>query len=149
MSSSLSQNPLIISLVNGLSLSLTGIRILQPLSDTLHMIGSSTTPVALFMLEVFLYGRRYEKIRESIAYLSIRAIGMPVLTFLVSPLVGLPHLETTVLVLMYSTPLAVSMIVLSERYGFHEETISSTILVTSLLAGLYMNIWIALLEYLF
>jgi len=50
---------------------------------------------------------------------------------------------------MYSTPLAVSMIVLSERYGFHEETISSTILVTSLIAGLYMNIWIALLEFLF
>ncbi|HUS79062.1 MAG TPA: AEC family transporter [Patescibacteria group bacterium] len=89
-SSSLSRNPLIISLVTGLSLSLTSIRILQPLSDTLHMIGGSTTPIALFMLGVFLYGRKYEKIGESIAYLSIRAIVMPVLTFLVSRLVGHP-----------------------------------------------------------
>jgi len=46
---------------------------------------------------------------------------------------------------MHGVPLAVSMIVLSERYGFYEEIISSLILMESLGAGFYLNLWLLIL----
>jgi len=37
------------------------------------------------------------------------------------------------------------MIVLSERYGFYKETIASLILISSIGAGLYLNLWLLFL----
>jgi predicted permease len=42
-------------------------------------------------------------------------------------------------------PVAVSMIVLSERYNFYKETIASLILVSSLGAAIYLNLWLLIL----
>jgi len=39
------------------------------------------------------------------------------------------------------------MIVLSERYNFYKETIASLILISSLGAGLYLNLWLLALGY--
>jgi len=47
---------------------------------------------------------------------------------------------------MLSMPLAISMIVLSERYDFHQDTIASLILVSSLSAGVYLNLWLMILQ---
>jgi len=55
----LSKNPLILSIFSGILLSLTRIEIPTPISQPLHMLGSTTSTVAIFMLGVFLYGRRY------------------------------------------------------------------------------------------
>ena len=56
-------------------------------------------------------------------------------------------IEKSVLVLMHGMPVAISMIVLSERYNFYKETIASLILVSSLGAGIYLNLWLLLLGY--
>jgi predicted permease len=42
-------------------------------------------------------------------------------------------------------PIAISMIVLSERYDFHKETIASLILISSIGAAIYLNLWLLLL----
>jgi predicted permease len=42
-------------------------------------------------------------------------------------------------------PIAISMIVLSERYDFQKETIASLLLLSSLSAGIYLNVWLVLL----
>ena len=55
----LSRNPLIISILCGILLSVTGIVVPLPLSTPLHMLGGTTSTVAIFMLGVFLYGRTY------------------------------------------------------------------------------------------
>ncbi len=46
---------------------------------------------------------------------------------------------------MHGMPVAISMKVLSERYDFYKETIASLILISSLGAGLYLNLWLLLL----
>jgi len=46
---------------------------------------------------------------------------------------------------MHGMPVAISMIVLSERYDFYKETFASLILISSLGAGLYLNLWLLLL----
>jgi predicted permease len=60
---------------------------------------------------------------------------------------GLPDLESTILILMHGTPVAVSVIVLSERYDFYKETIASLILVSSVGGGIFSTLWLFLLGY--
>ena len=138
----LARNPLILSILIGLGISVTGFAIPESVAEPLHMLGGSTTPVALFMLGTFLYGREYRSLSWALPFVLVRALALPAVTLFVCRWFGLPSLDTAVLVLMYSTPLAVSMMVLSERYGFYPERIASIILLSSLTAGVYMNLWL-------
>ena len=64
------------------------------------------------------------------------------MALLVVGLFNLHDVEAKMIVLMHAMPLAISMIVLSNRYGFEEETIASEILITSLLSVVYLNVWL-------
>jgi len=141
----LSRNPLILSILIGLGLSVTGMAIPESVAEPLHMLGVSTTPMALFMLGAFLYEREYGSLLGALPLVMVRALVLPAVTLSICRWLGLPSLDTAVLVLMYSTPLAVSMMVLSERYGFYPERIAAVILLSSLAAGVYMNLWLIVL----
>ena len=143
----LSKNPLIISILSGILLSLIGVEIPSPLSTFLHMLGGTTSTVAIFMLGVFLYGRRYTNMAKAFKLSLLRMVFLPVIAFLTTILFNLPNVERSTLVLMHSMPVAISMIVLSERYNFYKETIASLILISSFGAGLYLNLWLLLLGY--
>jgi len=62
------------------------------------------------------------------------------------PVLGCGSLESSVADLMSAMPMAISMVVLSERYQFHQELIALVILVSSILGGLYLNGWLVLLN---
>lgn len=143
----LSRNPLIISIFSGIILSIVGIEIPSPISTSLHMLGETTSTVAIFMLGVFLYGRKYTNIVKAFELSLLRIIFLPIIALLATTLFDLPDAERSVLILMHSTPIAISMIVLSERYDFYKDTIASLILISSLGAGLYLNLWLLVLGY--
>jgi predicted permease len=109
------------------------------------MLGGTTSTVAIFMLGVFLYGRKYTKLGKAFKLSLLRIVFLPVLALFSTKLVGIGNLEGTVVVLMHGMPVAISMIILSERYNFYKETIASLILVSSLGAGIYLNLWFFLL----
>ena len=142
---SFSKNPLIISIFSGTLLSLAGIRLPIPLSTSLHLLGGTTSAVAIFMLGVFLYGRRYTNLASAFKLSLLRIIFLPVIALLIARTVGLTGVEGSVLVLMHGMPVAISMIVLSERYDFCKETIATLILVSSVGAAVYLNMWLLLL----
>jgi len=142
----LSRNPLVASIFLGTLLSLIEVNIPIALSTPLHMLGSTTSTVAIFMLGVFLYGRKYANVSKAFRLSLLRIVFLPTLAMLMALSSGLPDLERAILVLMHSMPVAVSMIVLSERYDFSKETIASLILISSLGAGIYLNLWLYLLS---
>jgi len=141
----LSKNPLILSILLGILLSLTGVKIPEYISVPLHMLGSTTATVAIFMLGVFLYGRKYTNLAWAFKLSLLRIIFLPSIALGVATLFNLPTIPTATLVIMHGVPIAVSMMVLSERYNFYKETIASIILISSLGAGIYLNIWLLLL----
>ena len=141
----LSKNPLILSIFFGVLLSLIKIEIPTPISQPLHMLGSTTSTVAIFMLGVFLYGRKYTNISEALKLSMLRIVFLPIVAFLTTMLFDFSTLERSALILMHGMPVAISMIILSERYSFYKETIASLILISSLGAGLYLNLWLLLL----
>ena len=143
----LSKNPLIISIFLGILISIIGTEVPSPISTSLHMLGGTTSTVAIFMLGVFLYGRKYTKIVEAFKLSLLRIAFLPTLALLTTMLFNLPNVERSMLVLMHGMPVAVSMMVLSERYDFYKETIASLLLVSSLGAGVYLNLWLLLLGY--
>lgn len=143
----LSRNLLILSILSGILVSFLKIRIPSFLSTPLHMLGGTTATVAIFMLGVFLFGRKYKNIFKAFKLNLLRMILLPCVAFGITRLLNLPNLESSILVLMYGMPVAVSMIVLSERYEFYQETIASLILISSVGAGIYLNLWLWLLGY--
>jgi len=147
MAKRLSKNPLIISILSGILLSITGIEIPTPIATSLHMLGSTTAAVAIFLLGVFLYGRKYSNMVKAIKLSLLRIVFLPIIAFLTTIMLNLSSLERATLVLMHAMPIAISMIVLSERYDFHKETIASLILVSSIGAGIYLNLWLLLSGY--
>jgi hypothetical protein len=76
----------------------------------------------------------------------LRLVFLPVLGIATTGVFHVAGIERTVLVLMFSMPLALSMIVLSERYDFYKDTIASLILISSLSAGFYLNLWLMILQ---
>ena len=143
----LSKNPLIISILLGILLSIIGIEIPAPISAPLHMLGRTTSTVAIFMLGVFLYGRKYTNITKAFKLSLLRIVLLPTLALLVTGLLNFTGVEGSVLVLMHGMPVAISMIVLSERYDFYKETVASLILISSLGAAVYLNLWLLVLGY--
>jgi len=143
----LSTNPLILSILSGIALTFIEIEIPAPLSKSLHMLGSTTTIIAVFMLGVFLYGRRYTHIIKALSLSFLRIVILPIIALLTTKLFYLPAIERTILILMHSMPVAISMIILSERYEFYKDVIVSLILISSIGAAIYLNIWLWMLGY--
>ena len=143
----LSTNPLILSILFGIVITFIGIEIPAPLSKSLHMLGSTTAIIAIFMLGVFLYGRKYTNITKALTLSLLRIIILPIIALLIIKMFNLPNIERTILVLMHSVPVAISMIILSERYEFYKDIIASLILISSIGAAVYLNIWLWVLGY--
>jgi predicted permease len=139
-------NPLILSIIFGITLSLTRIKIPLLLFNTLNIIGETTSTVAIFMLGVFLYGRKYSYLITAFKLSLLRIIVLPVIAIATTMLIGLNGLEGSIVVLMSNMPVAISMIVLSERYNFYKEIIASLIMISSLGSGLYLNLWLEIIN---
>jgi predicted permease len=145
----LSKNPLIISIIIGLGFNILFDMLPGVLSSFLHMIASSVSPVAIYMLGVSIYGKEMGDLRSAAIVSSIRLVVLPGLALLVSRFFELPLLETSIMVIMYGTPLALSMVILSKRYDFLNTKVSSVVMLSSLVSGVTLNIWLFILERLF
>ncbi|MFO7601224.1 MAG: AEC family transporter [Candidatus Desulfacyla sp.] len=142
----LTRNPLIISIILGVLISFLGVPIPFAISKPLHMLGGTTATVAIFMLGMIFYGRQYKQLAQAFGISLLRMIVVPLIGMLSARLLGLGSLASSVVVLMSAMPMAISMVVLSERYQFHQDLIASVILISSILAGLYLNGWLVLLN---
>lgn len=139
----LSRNPLIIAVAAGLALSLLGWHLPLVLLRPLQMLGRTTATVAIFMLGAFLYGRKYHNLGQALGLSMLRIAVLPLLALYLLKYFVLPGEQSSIVVLMHSMPLAISMMVLSERYDFYKETIASVILISSLAAVVHLNLWLA------
>jgi predicted permease len=141
----IAKSPLIIFIVLGLIFSLLRIPIPSAITSVLHMLGSTTSTVAIFMLGVFFYGKKYTNLKLAFKLSLSRILIMPLIALLIMNIVGLPYLEKTILVIMHGTPIAAGLMVLSERYNFYKEVIASLTLITSISAAIHLTIWLLIL----
>jgi len=139
------KNPLILSIALGLVFAVFKIKVPIFLSSSLHMLGETTATVSLFMLGLFLYGRKYESLSKAFVLSAVRAVLMPGVAVVAMAYFGISGLPATISILMAAMPVAISMIVLSERYDFYKETTASLTLVSTLGSIVYLPLWIIFL----
>ncbi len=137
----LARNPLILSILVGVVLGLTETELPRFLHQVLRYLSGAVAPLALFALGAFLFGRPYKALSKALGLSLLRLAVLPALTWAFALLLGLPELETTILVIMNGTPLAVNMVVLSQRYAFYVEEMASLTLLSSLGALLTLSLW--------
>ncbi len=147
VSKKLSKNPLIISILIGLFFSFSRISLSEIIKRPLDMLGKSSTVISIFMLGTFFYGRKFKNFKIAFALSLLRMFFLPLIALVISNLLYLNKIEKNVYILMNAMPLAVSMIILSERYKFYEEIIPSVILISSIASIVYLNIWLFLLKF--
>jgi len=137
----LARNPLILSILMGLALGIGKVELPRFFQQILRYLSGTVAPLALFSLGVFLFGRPYKAIPKALGLSLLRLAILPALTLGFARVLGLSSLETTILVIMNGTPLAVNMMVLSQRYGFYVEEMASLTLVSSLGSLLTLSLW--------
>jgi len=102
------------------------------------------------MLGLFFYGRSYGNLKAAFGLSLLRIVFLPFVAIIFLKYVFvIPSFESTIIVLMHGMPIAVSSIVLSERYDFFKETIASLNLISALLSVFYLNLWLIILEIIF
>ena len=136
------KNPLIVSVIIGVGLSFVRIDnvFIDGIRKTLSMVGGTASPIALFILGGFLYGRLMKKDLKLVALssaLKIAAFPLFVAAFYLFIFkAGNPN----VAVLMASMPVAVTTFVVSEKFKLDSALVGNAVLLSTALSFLVIPI---------
>jgi predicted permease len=134
-------NPLILSILVGIILSLANFRV-EFLFDALDLLGRTAGPVAIFTLGTFFYDNfSLSSLRASLLPAAFRIIFLPLATILIIYF----FLESTVelrqlLVLQAGIPAAISLTVFAKRYDYRVGEISNFVILTSVANFLVLGV---------
>jgi len=136
-------NPLILSILLGLSFSLLEIRI-PFFNQALNLIGQTASGVAIFVLGMYIWDHfSFSSLRQALGYSLFRMIFLP-LTALITIQFLLPGQEGVDLFLLleHGMPAAIALEVFAERYNYKKGEMAGIVTLTSLLnfpvlTGLY------------
>lgn len=137
------RNPLILSMTAGIALSVFDIKLPSAVLKPLKMLGSTTSPLSIFLVGLFFYGKEYSSFMKALRFSSLRMILLPAAAFLLYRFSGIKGPELSILVLMHGMPAAVNLIVLSGRYNFYRGFIPSYLLVSTFGSFLSLAAWFA------
>ncbi len=134
----IAKHPLIIVIVLGVLLNLFDVRLPDVFLEPLGNVGSSTTPVALFAMGLFMGGIKLntKKLKNAFTLSLLRLSIYPVLILLLYPFIQIAPASLAVSVLLAMMPVAIFSFVLSMEYGLDSEAMSIAILITTLLVPL-------------
>ncbi|MBI3638376.1 AEC family transporter [Candidatus Wolfebacteria bacterium] len=130
------QNPLVISSLAGILISFLGFNqpIFLGIKKSVAMLGATASPIALFTLGAFLYGRFLKKNLAAVALSSIlKMIVFPVFIFIAS-FYFLKTKDVKVFSLLGSMPVAVTTFVIAEKYNLNETLIGNAIILSTILS---------------
>ncbi len=144
------KNPLIVACLAGIILSLTGLRIWQPVDRAVKMLGDSATSIALIALGASL---KLDSVKSTLT-LFIETIGDNLLRFALAPSVMLfftrvfhvAPLLSTVTVLLTSMPAAVNCFILAKGMGMDENYMAKVVASTTIVSMLAIPVWVVLLN---
>lgn len=129
-------NPIVASIVGGALYGLTGWPLPHIVAQPLSMVGVAATPMALVVLGMGLaeYSVR-EGIGQSLTVCLFKLVLLPLVVWALAWLLGLPKMETQVVVLLSSMAIGVNVYLMSRQFkAFEGPTAASMVLSTGLAA---------------
>ena len=137
-------NPLIIGIFVGLFLNIAGIQIPTFLNAGLVLIGKPAITLALFVLGSSLF---FYKVRSELNFILIstclKLMVLPIMVFISGAFIfGLDPLVTTVLVTLSASPTAVNAYLIAKVQGKHQETVASTVVISTVASVITIPFWL-------
>lgn len=138
------KNPIIASTIVGIFLSiLFREHIDSSLKKMLEMLGTTSSPLALFSLGSFLGGKFVkDHLPLAIVPTAIKLLLLPLITFVGFYLFKLKGPEVNISVLLSAMPVAVNTFVLSEKFKLDKSYVANVILISTVVS--IMTLWVYL-----
>lgn len=140
-------NPIVAAILSGALFGLIGLPLPGLIDAPLAMIGQAATPLALIALGMGLaeYGVR-DGWRISLAISAIKLLVQPLVVWLLARSLGLPAMETQVVVLLASIAVGANVYLMSRQFQSLEGPVASSLLLSTGLAALTTPLVLTLLQ---
>jgi hypothetical protein len=136
-------NPMVISTLIGVFLSLLGLRMPGPVTAYLNILADALTPCALFAIGL---GLSMDALRANIGRASllsaVKLVIMPLIVYGLSLWLKLDPLYTIAAVICAAVPTAKTAYILAGEYHCEEMMVASTVSMTTLASILSLVVWL-------
>jgi malonate transporter len=139
-------NPIVASILAGALWSFTGLTLPGAIDKLLEWLGQIAVPLSLVALGMGLaeYGLRNEW-REGLAMTALKLVAQPLVVFLIAWAMGLPVLETQVVVLLACLPLGVNVYLMARQFRVLQGAVASCLVLSTALAAISTPLVLAML----
>ena len=136
-------NPMVISTLIGMLLSILGLRMPGPVTAYFGILARALTPCALFAIGL---GLSIDGLRANIVQASllsaVKLVIMPLIVYGLSMLLGLDPLYTIAAVICAAVPTAKTVYILAGEYHCEEMMVASTVSMTTLASIVSLVVWL-------
>ncbi len=141
------KNPLVAAILAGTAFGLSGLKLFDWAEVALDGIGKLAAPMALLVLGMGLaeYGIR-QGWHQSLAICTLKLIVQPLVVWALAAMLGLPPLETNVVVLLASLSIGINVYMMAVQFGSLQGTIASSLVLSTGLASLTTPVLLAVLH---
>ncbi|WJY15242.1 AEC family transporter [Pectobacteriaceae bacterium CE90] len=130
------KNPLIVGILSGTLFSLTGLPLPSTIDKPIAMLGQIAVPLSLVALGM---GLAEYRVRDgwqiSMAVCIIKLLVQPLVVWLLARALGLPEMETRVVVLLGSMAVGVNIYLMSRQFNVLGGPIAASLLMSTALAA--------------
>jgi hypothetical protein len=140
-------NPIIVAIVCGVGFGLSGYRLPRVVDFALMNLAKVAAPAALFVLGLGLtrYGVR-EGWRYSLAICALKLLLMPLVVWALAHALGLPLLETKVIVLLAAMAMGANVYLVALQFETLQGPIASALVISTLLTALTTPVLLSALD---
>lgn len=144
-----SKNPIIIGIFTGIAVNYIGLPIPNFINQSTKMVSDMTAPLSLIVLGM---GLAEYKIRDqflitgSICILKLAIL--PIVTYIVGKLLGLPTLELQVVVLLSSVSIAINCYMMARQFEVLQGPIASSLLISTALSSVTTPLILSIMTHL-
>lgn len=143
------KNPIIIGIVLGLLVGLSGIKLPHLISKPLTSIGAIASPLTLIAIGAGFEGKKaLKKIKPTIAASIIKLIVIPAVFLYASIKFGWRNQELVALIIMLGSPTTPSCYIMAKNMNNDYVLTSSVVVATTLLSSVTLTFWIFICRYL-
>lgn len=143
------KNPIIIGIVLGLLVGLSGIKLPHLISKPLTSIGAIASPLTLIAIGAGFEGKKaLKKIKPTIAASIIKLIVIPAVFLYTSIKFGWRNQELVALIIMLGSPTTPSCYIMAKNMNNDYVLTSCVVVATTLLSSVTLTFWIFICRYL-
>ncbi|MFQ0999200.1 AEC family transporter [Gilliamella sp. BG6] len=144
-----SKNPIIIGIFTGIVVNYIGLPMPKFINQSTKMVSDMTAPLSLIVLGM---GLAEYKIRDKLLITTsiciLKLAALPIVTYIMGKLLGLPTLELQVVVLLSSVSIAINCYMMARQFEVLQGPIASSLLISTTLSSITTPLILSIMTHL-